>query len=95
MDSLYFVASELRFATVTYNRVNVNSGWNGGIRQDVDTTDTYLNGGWNAVGREDVDNTGIWIVANVRIRQGIARTDIRTMARMVGLDRTLLQLMFV
>jgi hypothetical protein len=34
-------------------------------------------------------------VANAGIRQGIARTDVRTMARMVELDRTLLQQMFV
>jgi hypothetical protein len=37
----------------------LNNGWNGGIRQDVDTTDMYLNGGWIAVVREDVDTTGI------------------------------------
>ena len=34
-------------------------------------------------------------MANAGIRQGVARTDVRTMARMVGLDRTLIQQMFV
>ena len=31
---------------------------------------------------------------NGGIRQGIARTDVRTMARMVGLDRTLILQVF-
>ena len=34
-------------------------------------------------------------MANAEIRQDIARTDVRTVARMVGLDRTLIQQTFL
>ena len=36
----------------------VNSGWNGGIRQDVVILQVF-EGGWNAVVRQDVDTTGV------------------------------------
>ena len=52
------------------------AGWNGGIRQDIDTTN-------------------VCIVSNAGIREGITTTDVWTVARMVGLDRTLIQQTFL
>ena len=54
----------------------MNSGWNGGIRQDISKTD-------------------VCIVANAGIREGVTTPDVWTVARMVGLDRTLIQQTFL